>query len=85
MGKYKFKKAEQYAVWRAYKKYGYLCSKPIDFNHLTIVHIIPESISEDEFNELYENYRLPDYYEINSFRNWATSCLQCNQKNPIQL
>ena len=42
MTKHRFSYVERYALWRAYDGRCFYCEKPLDFQDMTVDHIIPE-------------------------------------------
>jgi hypothetical protein len=48
MGKYRFSYAQRYALWRAYDMKCFYCEKPLDFRNMTIDHVLPEHLHEEE-------------------------------------
>ena len=46
MTKHRFSYVERYALWRAYDGRCFYCEKPLDFQDMTVDHIIPEWLIE---------------------------------------
>ncbi len=67
---------ERYALWKAYDGRCFYCEKPLDFQDMTVDHILPERLSENpsELRRLCQEYNIhenfPDF-QVNNFTNWV--------------
>lgn len=80
MAKHKFTAAERYGVWWAHESKCYWCSEPIDFTHVTVDHLVPESADAATLAKAITDYALPSTFAINAFENWVPAHSSCNSK-----
>lgn len=91
MAKRRFSNVERYALWRAYDGRCFYCEKPLDFQNMTIDHIVPEWLSEhpQELWRLRREYEIDSTcpnFQINDFGNWAPACPhRCNGRKGAQV
>ncbi|UCG58939.1 MAG: HNH endonuclease [Phycisphaerales bacterium] len=84
MTKHRFSYCERYALWQAYDGRCFYCEKPLDFQDMTVDHILPERLSEDplELRRLRQEYGIDDNFpgfQINDFTNRVPAHFrQCN-------
>ncbi|MHA2171304.1 MAG: HNH endonuclease [Candidatus Kariarchaeaceae archaeon] len=54
----------RYALWRAYSMKCFYCGMPIDFQNLTIDHLIPQSLEKDQnrLDKILKEYDITDIY-----------------------
>lgn len=80
MAKYAFSKAQRYALWRIYNGNCFWCGEPIRYRDVTIDHVIPESIgdNQDELIRIKTMYSLPQEFQINDYCNWVPCHGTCN-------
>jgi hypothetical protein len=76
MPKHRFSNVERYALWRAYDGLCFYCEKPLDFQDMTVDHIIPEWLTERprELWHLRQEYEIDSNFpnfQINDFENWV--------------
>ena len=63
MMKHRFSYVERYSLWRAYDGHCFFCEKPLDFQDMTVDHIVPKWLTEHP--EKLRHLRLE--YEIDIF------------------
>jgi len=76
MSKKRLSYAQRYALWRAYDMKCFYCDRPLDFQNLTIDHVIPESLDKEELLSLLNDYEILDNYpdfSVNDYTNWVPS------------
>ena len=84
MSKYRFSYCERYALWGAYKGRCFYCEKPLDFQEMTIDHVLPESLTEHpgKLMWLRREYEIDESFpafQINDFSNWVPAHFRkCN-------
>jgi len=84
MNKYRFSYSERYALWKAYDGRCFYCEKPLDFQDMTIDHILPEWLSEKpaRLRQVRQEYEIDENFpsfQINDFPNWVPSHFRkCN-------
>lgn len=84
MTKRRFSYVERYALWRAYDGRCFYCEKPLDFQEMTIDHIVPEWLIEDpqRLRKLRQEYGIDvDFpgFQVNDFANWVPAhSRRCN-------
>lgn len=76
MAKHRFSYVERYALWRAYDGRCFYCEKPLDFQDMTVDHIVPECLSEhpEKLRRLRQEYEIDANhpgFQINDFMNWV--------------
>jgi hypothetical protein len=64
-----------YDLW-AYKCYW--CSRPKDYNDVQIDHIIPQTMKDEQLQELAKQFRLPADFDVHDPYNLAPICSSCN-------
>ena len=91
MSKYRFSYVERYALWKAYDGRCFYCEKPIDFQEMTVDHVIPERLIEhpDEMKQLIQEYEIDEIFpgfQINDFANWVPAHLRkCNTRKGTEI
>lgn len=86
MSKHRFSYCERYALWRAYDGRCFYCEKPLDFQDMTVDHVLPEWLSEDptKLNQLRKEYDIDENFrdfQINDFVNWVPAHpRKCNMR-----
>ena len=90
MAKYRFSYVHRYALWRAYDGRCFYCDRPLDFQDMTIDHIIPECLAEhpDELEQLRLKYDIGDNipaFQVNDFCNWVPAHLRCNTRKGTRI
>ena len=84
MSKHRFSHVERYALWKAYEGRCFYCEKPLDFQDMTVDHILPEWLSEDpaQLKRWREEYEIDGNFpgfQINDFPNWVPAHFRkCN-------
>ena len=84
MNKHRFSYTERYALWKAYGGRCFYCEKPLEFQDMTIDHILPERLIEfpAELKVLRKEYEIDENYpgfQINDFTNWVPAHFRkCN-------
>lgn len=81
MAKHSFSSAESFGVWHAFDGLCFWCGAPVSFQEVTVDHVIPEAIGEDEGKviSIKTMYGLAENFEINSYQNWVPAHGKCNQ------
>jgi len=84
MSKHRFSYIERYALWQVYDGRCFYCEEPLDFQDMTVDHILPERLSENpaELRRVRQEYEIdanfPDF-QINDFTNWVPAHFRkCN-------
>lgn len=82
MVKYDFSSAESFGVWHAFEGLCFWCGVPVSFQEVTVDHVVPESIEDDEGKLIAIKllYGLPEEFGINTFLNWVPAHAKCNQR-----
>jgi len=84
MSKHRFSYVGRYALWQAYDGRCFYCEKPLDFQDMTVDHILPERLSEDpaELMRVRQEYEIDENFpgfQINDFPNWVPAHFRkCN-------
>jgi hypothetical protein len=83
VSKYRLSYSERYALWKAYDGRCFYCEKPLDFDNMTVEHILPERLSENpaelrRWRQKYEIDELFPGFQINHFANWVPTHHKCN-------
>jgi hypothetical protein len=84
MNRHRFSYIERYALWQAYDGRCFLCEKPLDFQDMTIDHILPERLIDNpaELMRLRQEYEIDinfPGFQINNFTNWVPAHFRkCN-------
>ena len=76
MTKHRFSYSQRYALWRAYDGRCFYCEQPLDFQDMTIDHVVPEALllQPDKLAKLRAEYELDRNapgFRINDFSNWV--------------
>ena len=79
--KRRFSYPERYAVWHCNGKRCWWCVEPLRLVEVTIDHVLPESLLDDEDKRqaVLREYGLPKDFNINSYENWLPCHNHCNQ------
>ncbi len=79
--KRKFSYPGRYAVWHCNGQRCWLCQAPLRLVEVTIDHVLPESLLDDEDKRqaILAYYGLPKDFNINSYENWLPCHHYCNQ------
>ena len=79
--KIRFSYAERYAVWFCDGQKCWWCKKPLRLIDVTIDHVLPESLLDDDASRkrVFNEYGLPRSFNINGFENWLPCHNHCNQ------
>lgn len=79
--KRRFSYAERYAVWLCHGPKCSYCTKPLELIDTTIDHQLPESLLYDDARRaaVFEEYGLPEDFNINGYENWLPCHHRCNQ------
>jgi hypothetical protein len=91
MIKHRFSYAERYALWRAYNGHCFYCEKPLDFQDMTIDHIVPEWLIEDpdRLRRLRQDYEIDSEFpgfQVNGLANWVPAhSRQCNNRKGAKI
>lgn len=91
MSKHRFSHIERYALWKAYDGRCFYCEEPLDFQDMTIDHIVPEHLVEhsDELRQLRRDYDIDDNipnFQVNGFANWVPAHpRKCNTRKGIEI
>jgi hypothetical protein len=85
--KHRFSYIERVSVWQAYDGQCFWCGEPLPLKHLTVDHVIPESLLSDPevLERIKHEYRLPARWEINSYANWVPAHPDCNGRKAANL
>jgi hypothetical protein len=91
VSKHRFSYVERYALWRTYDGRCFYCEKPLDFQDMTIDHVIPEWLAEEpeQLRQVRRDYEIdenfPDF-QINDFTNWVPAHpRKCNVRKGPQV
>lgn len=86
MTKHRFSNIERYALWYAYDGRCFYCEEPLDFQDMTVDHVVPERLIEhpDELRQFRHDYdidaNIPNF-QINDFANWVPAhSRKCNTR-----
>ncbi len=91
MSKYRFSNSERYALWEAYDGKCFYCEKPLDFQDMTIDHILPELLTEQptELMRIRLDYEIDvtfPGFQINDFSNWVPAHFRrCNVRKGSEI
>jgi hypothetical protein len=79
--KRRFSYAERYAIWLCNERRCWLCKEPLRLWEVTVDHVLPESLrdDEDERQKILTDYGLPKNFNINGYENWLPCHNHCNQ------
>lgn len=79
--KRRFSYEERYAVWHCNEERCWLCINPLRLHDVTIDHVLPESLLDDDEKrkETFDLYGLPVDFNINGYENWLPCHNRCNQ------
>ncbi|WP_133512842.1 HNH endonuclease [Candidatus Thiosymbion oneisti] len=80
-GKRRFSYPERYAIWHCNGRRCWWCREPLRLVEVTIDHVLPESLLDDEEKrkEILAEYGLPQDFNINGYENWLPCHNHCNQ------
>jgi len=67
MGKHRFSKVEEFAIWKHYGPRCFWCEEPLRLSETTIDHYIPEYLENRpaELDKVRADYGLPANFAIN--------------------
>jgi hypothetical protein len=91
MTKHRFSYVERYALWRAYDGRCFYCEKPLDFQDMTVDHIIPEWLIEhsEKLQQLRQEYEIDAEFpgfQINDYGNWVPAHpRKCNARKGSEI
>ncbi|ABW25229.1 hypothetical protein AM1_0143 [Acaryochloris marina MBIC11017] len=83
MSNYRFSHAQKYAIWLRHGKRCYVCTEPLRLVEVTIDHVIPERLLNDdvERDRVFGEYGLDgSTFQINGYENWLPAHYRCNQE-----
>jgi len=83
-----FSSIERLAIWEVYNKKCYYCDSPlVRISEMQIEHLFPKELENDEakFNEIKEQFDLPNDFDLDSYENLVCSCGPCNRKKSNDL
>lgn len=82
MSKFRFTRAQRYAVWLHHEQRCWLCEVPLRLADVTVDHVIPESMEDEpeKLATLFVDYDLPDTFQINGYENWLPAHSKCNSE-----
>lgn len=85
--KHRFSNAERFAVWDTYDGQCFWCGDPQELKHLTVDHIVPESMLDDpdKLEQVKRLYRLPASFQVDGFENWVPCHGNCNSRKSVEL
>jgi hypothetical protein len=80
--KHRFTAAERFGVWVAHDRACFWCRVPIPFQHVSVDHIVAESLLDDpdELQRWRDAYELGDSFDVNGYENWAPAHSNCNSR-----
>lgn len=74
-----FSHYERTAIWRAYGKKCRYCSEEVaDIDKMAVDHLIPETVSEERFEELKKLYGHSPEFTVHQYKNLVAACSNCN-------
>ena len=91
MSKHRFSYVERYALWRAYDGRCSHCEMPLDFQDMTIDHVVPEWLAEnpEQLRQVRQDYEIDENFpgfQINDFTNWVPAhSRKCNVRKGSQV
>lgn len=87
MSKHTFTLGEKFGVWSAFNGACFWCGTPIEFVHVTIDHVLPETLPVDpvKWQETLWYFGLPNTFSVNSFENWVPAHGSCNSKKSARV
>lgn len=91
MAKHRFTYIQRYALWLAYDMKCFYCDRPLDFQNMTVDHVLPESLIQDpeRLEHIIKEYKIRDSFpsfSINDYSNWVPSDgTSCNNKKGARL
>ncbi|MDM8552357.1 HNH endonuclease signature motif containing protein [Desulfobacterales bacterium HSG2] len=76
MTKHRFSYIERYALWKAYDGRCFYCEEPLDFQDMSIDHVVPERFVgyPDELAQFRRDYDIDENFpnfQVNDFANWV--------------
>jgi hypothetical protein len=82
MSLYRFSAAERFGVWEAHDGMCFWCGEPLEFRHVTVDHVLPESLGNDpkKLTAILKSFALGADFKINDFPNWVPAHQSCNSK-----
>lgn len=66
------------ALYEAWNQRCYWCKKPTDFLHIQIDHIVPKSLTKEQWQLAQKEFDLAPDYDLNALHNLAPICHDCN-------
>lgn len=91
MTKHRFSYIERYALWKAYDGRCFYCEEPLDFQDMTVDHVVPERYAQhpDELARIRRNYDIDETipsFQVNDFSNWVPAHpRKCNTRKGAEL
>jgi hypothetical protein len=87
MGKHRFTKAEEFAIWKHHGPWCFWCEEPLRWIEVTIDHYIPEYLENypAELDEVRAQYGLPSNFVVNDYCNWLPCHAHCNRNKGPEL
>lgn len=87
MGKHRFSKVEEFAIWKHHGPWCFYCAGPLRLSETTIDHYIPEYLEDRpaELDKVRADYGLLASFVINDYCNWLPSHARCNQKKGAKI
>lgn len=86
--KRRFTYLERVSLWYAYNGQCFWCGHPLELRHLTVDHVLPETLLHETPQELAatrKRYGLASTWDINSYANWVPAHASCNGKKGTTL
>lgn len=80
MSGYKFTAAQRFAVYTVHGAVCYLNGEPLYLRLMRVDHVLPRSLKDDpeRLSAIFNDYGLPDDFDLDSFENWLPTCDPCN-------
>lgn len=87
--KRKFSRIERYAIWATHGQRCWFCTQPLQFEHVTVDHFIPEWLLQDDEKraQVLAEHGAPDNFNLDDFENWLPAHASCNRskgKKPLK-
>jgi hypothetical protein len=80
MSNYRLSLTERVALWHANSKRCFFCTEYVEFPHLEIDHIVPESTPDERLELLVKELELETNFDLNSTSNLVPTHHNCNRR-----